>query len=77
MREKDWKLINQRSSVRSKPELFNLLTDVEESNNVAADHPELVKRLQSKLDAWESELVAPLWGPGSPGFVEKTKKKVP
>jgi len=54
-----------------------LSTDAGEANYVAADHPELVQRLQAKLDAWESELVAPLWGPGSPGFVEKDNKKMP
>ena len=74
MRDQEWKLINQRSSRRSQPELYNLATDIAEANNVAGKYPGIVSQLQTKLDAWESELVSPLWGPGSPGFVEKQKK---
>lgn len=75
MRDQNWKLISQRTSEQSKAELYNLATDIGETSNVAAKHPEIVRQLQKKLDAWESELVTPLWGPGSPGFVETKKKR--
>jgi arylsulfatase A-like enzyme len=73
LREGDWKLL-MRNSPQGKPELYNLDTDIGESRNVAAENPEIVARLTSKLSAWESELTTPLWGPGSLGFVERVKR---
>ncbi len=35
-----------------RPQLFNLLEDPHEKNNVAADHPEIVARLAEKIAAW-------------------------
>ena len=74
MRNEHWKLL-ARNAPDQKPELYNLTTDIGEASDVAAKHPEIVLQLQEKLDAWESELVAPLWGPGSPGFVETNKRR--
>jgi len=74
LRDGNWKLL-LRNNFNSTPELYDLATDIGESNNVADKHPEVVTRLTAKLDKWESQLVAPLWGPGSPGFVDKPKRK--
>lgn len=74
LQEGNWKLL-ARNAPDKKPELYNLSSDIGESKNVASQNPKVLKRLQSKLDAWESQLVAPLWGPGSPGFEEPNKKK--
>jgi arylsulfatase A-like enzyme len=41
--------------------LFDLGADLSERANVAAAHPEIVKRLAGALDRWEAELRAPLW----------------
>ena len=35
-----------------RPQLFNLLEDPHEKNNVAADHPEIVARLAERIAAW-------------------------
>jgi hypothetical protein len=43
-----WKLIGG--------ELYNLEDDIAESNNVAADHPQVVARLKKRLDAHRGEL---------------------
>jgi arylsulfatase A-like enzyme len=39
----DWKLVQRRDG---QPELYNLVEDVREETNVAAKHPDIVKRLQ-------------------------------
>ncbi len=41
--------------------LYDLSVDVGERTNLAADHPNVVERLESELDAWNSELAEPLW----------------
>jgi arylsulfatase A-like enzyme len=69
LREGNWKLLNRRASDKQ-PELYNLASDIGESINLASKTPEVLERLLAKLDTWESELVTPLWGPGSPGFKE-------
>jgi len=74
LREENWKLLLRNTSDQ-KPELYNLATDIGESRNVAPENPKVLKRLQSKLDVWESQLVTPLWGPGSPGFEARQKKQ--
>ncbi|MGY8694420.1 MAG: sulfatase-like hydrolase/transferase, partial [Verrucomicrobiia bacterium] len=73
LREGNWKLLS-RNSDDKKPELYNLAKDVGEKNNIAEQNPKVLKRLMKKLDAWESELVTPLWGPGSLGFAEPKQK---
>ncbi len=74
LREGDWKLL-LRNSRDGGPQLYNLASDIGESSNVASEHPKVVERMMKALFAWEAELVAPLWGPGSPGFVEQPKKQ--
>jgi arylsulfatase A-like enzyme len=56
VREGDWKLIHwiEDDSV----ELFNLATDLSEKNNVAAQHPEIVKNLRERLETWRKETAA-------------------
>ncbi len=73
LRDGNWKLL-ARNSPNQQPELYNLDADIGESKNVASENPKVLKRLMLKLDAWEAQLVTPLWGPGSPGFVELKKK---
>jgi hypothetical protein len=64
VREGDWKLINalgsggfsRPKSVKPKPagatgQLYHLGKDPSESNNLFLEHPEIVKRLSSKLEA--------------------------
>jgi arylsulfatase A-like enzyme len=74
LRDENWKLL-ARNTPDQKPELYNLATDIGESRNVASQYPKVLKRLQSKMDTWESQLVTPLWGPGSPGFEARKKLK--
>ena len=61
--EGQWKLIlsydgknvsykQHHKDVLGAPKLYNLLADEHEENNLAAKHPELVKRLSEKLTTW-------------------------
>ena len=43
------------------PELYDLGTDIGESKNLAADQPERVAQLLKLYQAWNAELIAPLW----------------
>jgi hypothetical protein len=73
LRDGDWKLLD-RNTPDGKPELYNLASDLGESNNVASKNPKIFKRLKAKLDAWEAQLTTPLWGPGSENYREPKKK---
>jgi arylsulfatase A-like enzyme len=56
MRDGKWKLhvIGRRKNATV--ELYDLAADPSESQNVAAQHPEVVRAMQAKLDAWIAEL---------------------
>ena len=71
VREGRWKLVR----LKDKPaELFDLATDIGESRDLAAQKPEVARRLAAALDAWDKELIPPVflgssvknedWGPG-------------
>jgi uncharacterized sulfatase len=55
IREGDWKLL--RGGDREY--LYDLAQDPSETNNLAAKHPDVAKRLRAKLTAWASELNPP------------------
>ncbi len=50
IRENDWKLVLLNPE---KPQLYNLADDLDETTNVAADHPRIVARLEALLDAYK------------------------
>lgn len=66
MRLGSWKVTHQRSDGLP-PQLFDLQKDIGENNNLAALKPEILASMLQQLDAWETELIQPRWGPGSPG----------
>jgi arylsulfatase A len=55
------------------PKLYNLDTDIGEKTDVAAEHPDVVKRLQEFVTKMDADLGAAKQGPGvrPPGRVEK------
>ena len=55
MREGKWKLHLPRKQ-RGDPELYDLSIDPSESNNVAAQHPDVVKARSGKVKAWVAAL---------------------
>ena len=58
-----WKLVHRRGKSDPGPFLFDLETDLSETHDLAAEHPELVAELSQRIAAWESELEEPRWGP--------------
>ena len=71
IREGRWKLVR----IKDKPaELYDLATDIGESRDLAAREPQIARRLSIAIDAWDKELIPPLflgssvknedWGPG-------------
>ena len=76
MRQGNWKLVYRRNIAGAKPELYNLANDISESKDLANDNPGQRDKMISQLEAWESEMVEPLWGPGTKGKpVSDTDKK--
>jgi len=53
--------------------LYRLSDDIGEQNDLAATMPDKVAELQKRWDAWNAELVAPLWG-GQGGGKRKAKR---
>ena len=59
MRDGNWKLVR----FKDKPaELYDLATDIRESKDQSAAQPEVVARLTAELDAWDKELIPPVFG---------------
>jgi hypothetical protein len=52
----DWKLIEWLED--DSAELFNLATDLSEKNDIAAQHPEIVRQFRERLHAWRKETSA-------------------
>ena len=53
VREGDWKLLKLSGQQSF---LFDLSKDKEEKNNLAAQHPDIVQRLESSLNTWAAQL---------------------
>ena len=55
----EWKLIlpSGRNDAGTKPELYHLMEDPDETNNLAASRPEKVKELKDRIREWWSEAV--------------------
>ncbi len=49
MRHGDWKLISQEENGKRKVELFNIAEDPYEKRELAADHPDIVRELSSRI----------------------------
>ena len=58
VRKGSMKLVRQRNEP---DQLFDLASDIGESNNLAAEKPELLAQLQADLEAWEGTINPPRW----------------
>jgi len=54
IRRDNWKLVMGK---RKKPELYNLLKDIGEKNDLASKHPDIVQQLKSMLDAHAEQII--------------------
>ena len=72
VRQGPWKLVRSGTLAQPGPlELYDLAADSGETQSVLAAHPEVVSRLQSLHDAWNAELIEPLFQ--SPKAAKKKK----
>jgi len=71
MRDKNWKLLCEFDG--SKPLLFDIPNDHGETNNLAEQYPEIVKKMTGSLLAWNKTL--PKDNPNAPAKPFKKKKK--
>lgn len=74
LREGDWKLVRRAGT----NELFDLAADQAEAKDLASAQPDVLKRLSSALDAWNGELIAPVFtgaGGKKPGNPAKKNKQ--
>ena len=79
VRQGDWKLV--KPHINDQPHLFNLAQDIGERNDLAAQEPERVKKLQALWDAWNARNEPPRWidnrwnGDGPTNNAAKAKAK--
>jgi N-acetylgalactosamine-6-sulfatase len=55
IRDGQWKL-HHPNSKRGELELFDVVADPGEQHNLVKDHPDIVRRLSAKLEAWQAAL---------------------
>jgi arylsulfatase A-like enzyme len=81
IRKGDYKLVRYDTTADlagvtglSPTKLYNLAGDIGETQDLAAEMPDKVRELQARWDAWNAELVRPLWGGNSLEGKGKAKK---
>ena len=70
IRYQKWKLII--NDIDHTKALYNLDESIYETHNVYSEYPQIVKMLESKLDAWHKEMGRPLW-PRTVNYLFKDK----
>jgi len=55
IRSGKWKLVIRGANGAPK-EMFDLSADLPESKNIIADHPEVARELEEKIERWEAEV---------------------
>jgi hypothetical protein len=78
IRAGDWKLVRYDVNADTRTgggnqgvtaaKLYNLATDIGETNDLAAVMPDRVKKLQSRWNEWNKSNLEPLWGGGAAAF---------
>ena len=61
VRRDDWKLVRTPDLQHW---LFDLSTDISETTDLSAEHPEIADELRELLERWESTLAPPVWRTG-------------
>ena len=72
VREGRYKLVRQGSP---HPRLFDLATDLVEAKDLAGAKPDVAGRLEAAFQAWNTELIAPLWENPQPAAAKKAAAK--
>jgi arylsulfatase A-like enzyme len=56
MRDGPWKLVVGGKGLKGGPALFDLSKDLSETNNIADQHPERVKKMVAAIQAWQEDV---------------------
>ena len=75
VRSENWKLVRLKENGQFADYLYNLELDKSESNNIAASNQQVVAELRKKIESWNSTLVTPKWGPGSPDYRPRSRNR--
>lgn len=73
MRDGPWKLIYVQDYGYA---LYNLESDLGELHNIAPQEPDRVAAMTTKLNAWKSQMVEPLWGEAEQWFRVHSKNHI-
>jgi arylsulfatase A-like enzyme len=73
VREGRYKLASVAKAER--PQLYDLESDIGEARDLAAEKPDVVKRLAAAFEAWNAQLVAPIFESPRPGQKKNQKGK--
>ena len=57
IRSGDWKFVKKDDKV----ELFNLASDIAETQDLTTEHPDLVEHLTKAYEKWNAQMPVPLW----------------
>ena len=57
IRNGDWKFVKKND----KFELFNLASDIAETQDLSTEHPDVVEHLTKAYEKWNAQMPAPLW----------------
>ena len=68
VRQANWKLV----STAGKTELFDLAADIGENRNLAAERPDVLKKLTKAYEKWNAQMKEPLWPP-NPRIITEPK----
>ena len=74
IRHGDLKIVWERGKDRP-PGLYNLVADPSEKQDISTQNKADFDRLMAELTKWESQLIDPLWGPGSKEADNKPNKE--
>lgn len=61
IRRQDWKLVKGRDETQAR--LYDLKNDIGEERDLASVHPQIVRELADKYEAWNKTLQPPRWVP--------------
>jgi hypothetical protein len=73
VREGRYKLL--RNSKSEQPQLFDLETDLGETRDLAAEQPDVARRLSAAFEAWNAQLVPPLFESPKPAAKQQQQRK--
>jgi arylsulfatase A-like enzyme len=57
IRNEDWKFVKKNDKI----ELFNLASDIAETQDLTTEHSDLVEHLTKAYEKWNAQMPAPLW----------------